>query len=83
MTAEHGDDYTRGKMDISQHQQTYRGFMAASKWLSLGVLALVLWLTLWFAVGINWFGAAVASVVALVAGYFFIRFFFPPPAESH
>lgn len=90
MTAEHahpGDDddkpYVHGEMDIHRHEQTYRGFLTASKWLSFHVLVLVLFFTLWFGVGIGFIGALAATVIAAAAMVFFIRFFFPPPSDTH
>lgn len=70
-------------MDISQHQQTFRGFMSACKWLSLHVLVMVLFFTLWFCVeGIGFLGALIPTVIFAVLGFWFVRFFFPPPHKA-
>lgn len=75
--------YVHGQMDISQHEQTFRAFMGATKWVSLHVAVLVLFFTLWFCVdGIGLFWSFVATAIAAVAGVFFIRFFFPPPGKG-
>jgi hypothetical protein len=76
------DAYVHGHMDISQNEQTYRGFMAACKWLSLHVLALILFFTLWFAAGVGFLGALVATIIFTAVGIWFIRFFFPPPGKG-
>lgn len=77
------DPYVHGHMDISQNEQTFRGFMAACKWLSLHVLVLVLFFTLWFCVdGIGFLGSLAAAVIAGALGVWFIRFFFPPPGKG-
>ncbi|MBA4801413.1 MULTISPECIES: aa3-type cytochrome c oxidase subunit IV [Euryhalocaulis] len=77
------DHYVHGEMDVSQHNMTYRGFMAACKWLSLIIGAHIVFFTVWFGVGAGFIAAAASTVIMVVAGYFFIRFFFPPPSDSH
>lgn len=80
---DHNGTYVHGHMDISQHEQTFRGFMAACKWLSLHTLAIILFATLWFCVeGVGFLGALVATVIFTALGIFFIRFFFPPPGKG-
>ncbi len=89
MTAEHahpGEDdkpYVHGEMDVHRHEQTYRGFLNAAKWMSWHILVLVLFFTLWFGAGIGFIGAAAATVIAAAGMFFFIRFFFPPPSVDH
>jgi len=83
MASDNGGDYVRGEMDIDMHKQTYRGFLSASKWLSVVILALTLWLTVWFALGAGFVPATITAVAFIVAGGFFVKFFFPKPEESH
>ena len=84
MAADHSNsDYVHGEMDISMHEGTFRGFMTASKWLSLVTLAVVLWATLAFAVGIGWLISIIPTVIFMVAGAFFVKFFFPDDPHSH
>jgi hypothetical protein len=62
-------DYVRGDMDMSQHESTFHGFMAVSTWGSLLTGLTVLYLTLAFAVGIDWLASLVGvAVVGVVAG---------------
>ncbi len=76
-------DYVHGQMDISQHEQTYRGFMAACKWLSLITLVIILFFTLLFAVdGVGFFGSLIPTIIFTALGVWFIRFFFPPPGKG-
>lgn len=80
--ANHGD-YVHGQMDMTQHEQTFRGFMAASKWISLISLVVVLFFTLWFAVdGVGFLGALIPTVIFVAVGIWFVRFFFPPPHKG-
>jgi hypothetical protein len=66
--AEHGGDYTRGEMIIQEHERTYAGFLRVSKWGSLYIGALVLFLALWFCTPTGFLGAFVTLVVVLAIG---------------
>jgi hypothetical protein len=66
--ADSSADYIRGQMIVQEHERTYRGFMRVTKWASLYVGSLVLFLTLWFCTQTGFLGAAAVLVVALVAG---------------
>lgn len=71
--ADHAHDYVSGEMDISAHKQMYSLFVKMVKWGSLGVSALILFLTLWFAVGTGFIAATIATVVLTVAGIVMLR----------
>ncbi|WP_374471542.1 aa3-type cytochrome c oxidase subunit IV [Phenylobacterium sp.] len=66
-------DYHRGEMDISEQTATYSLVMGMTKWGSLAVAALILWLSLWFCTDAGFLGATVAAVVLIAAGVFFLR----------
>jgi hypothetical protein len=66
-------DYHRGEMDIAEQTSTYALVMGITKWGSLAVAALILWLTLWFCTPTGFLGATVAAVVLIAAGVFFLR----------
>jgi hypothetical protein len=66
--AEHGAEYHRGEMDIQEHTQTFDGFIKMTKWGSLYIAALVLFLTLWFCTATGFIGAVIATVVLIVLG---------------
>lgn len=71
--ASHDEDYHRGEMDISEQASTFDLVMVLSKWGALGVAVLVLFFTMWLYPRGSFMGAAVAAVVLLVAGIFFLR----------
>jgi energy-converting hydrogenase Eha subunit B len=64
---------TRGDMDIREQRSTWEFFMGLTKWGSLFVAVLVLFLTLWFCADAGFFGALVASVIATAAGVALLR----------
>jgi hypothetical protein len=66
--ATHGGDYTRGDMHIEEHEKTYEGFLRLTKWGSLYLAAIVLFLVLWFCAGAGFIGALFTAVVVLVIG---------------
>lgn len=68
-----GGAYHRGDMEIAEQQSTYEVFMGLTKWGSLGVAALVLFLTLTFATGAGWLTAVIATVVMTAIGVFLLR----------
>jgi hypothetical protein len=67
------DDYVRGSQEISEQVSTFHLFMAMAKWGSLVIAALLAFLTLWFMPSGSFIGGAIAMVVMLVAGWFFLR----------
>ena len=66
-------EYRRGEMDIHEQVSTFELVMGMTKWGSLAVAALLLFLTLWFCTGAGFMGAAVASVVLTAAGVILLR----------
>ncbi|WP_417498382.1 aa3-type cytochrome c oxidase subunit IV [Maricaulis sp.] len=60
-------DYTRGEMNIASQKSTFDGFMAITLWSSLLLGLTLFYLTLVFAVGMDWmgslFGVAIIGVV--------------------
>lgn len=69
----HDSDYQRGTMEISEQTSTYNLFMGLTKWGSLATAAILLFLTLWFAVGAGFLAAFIGAAVLMVAGIFFLR----------
>ncbi len=67
------DDYVRGSQEISEQNQTFTAFMGLTKWGSLSLAVLLLFLTLWFQPGGSFFGAAIPAFLLLVAGVFFLK----------
>jgi hypothetical protein len=42
----HDNDYQIGSMDISQHKKAYTGFLVFSKWSSVGILLIMVFLAI-------------------------------------
>jgi sugar phosphate permease len=68
-----GKAHHRGEMDIQEQVSTFELFNTLSKWGSLFVGTLVLFLTLWFCTGAGFSGAAVTAVVVAALGVFLLR----------
>lgn len=66
-------DYHRGEMDIHEQASTYERVMDMTKWGSLAIGALVLFLTLWFCTAAGFMGAAITAIVMIGLGVFFLR----------
>lgn len=67
------DAYVRGSQEISEQASTFTAFMGLTKWGSLIIAVLLLFLTIWFQPGGSFVGAAAAAIVLLVAGVFFLK----------
>jgi len=65
-------DYHRGEMDIHEQATTYERVMAMTKWGSLIIGSLVLFLTLWFCTGAGFLGALITLVVVATLGAFLL-----------
>ncbi len=68
MAKQGGGDYTRGEMIIEEHEKTYAGFLRFTKWGSLYLAAIVLFLVLWFCTPAHFLGGLITAVVVLVLG---------------
>lgn len=73
-------DYHRGEMDISEQAATFAAFNNMTKWGSLSVSVLLLFITLLFCTKAGFIGSAIAAVVLLAAGIFFLR---DKPVPAH
>jgi hypothetical protein len=71
--AKHETAHTRGQMDIAEQTATYEMFGLMTKWGSLAIAALLLFIVVWFAVGAGFFTAAVSTVVLLAVGVAMLR----------
>lgn len=56
-------DYVRGEMDIADQKSTFDGFIAVSVWGGLLTVISVLYLTLAFAVGVDWLASLIATAI--------------------
>lgn len=66
-------DHTRGEMNIAEQVSTFAFFNTMTKWGSLFIGALVLFLTLWFCTGAGFGGAAITAVVVVALGVTLLR----------
>jgi hypothetical protein len=66
-------DYRRGEMDISEQRATFDLFMNLTKWGSLHLAAILLFLTVLFSTEAGFFGAAFAFVVLEAIGFFMLK----------
>jgi hypothetical protein len=65
--------YHHGDMDVREHRSTYEFFMGLTKWGSLAVAALVLFLTLAFCTPTGVGGAIVIAIILLALGGWGLR----------
>ena len=77
MADQHADNaehaYVHGSMEISEQVSTWHLFMFMAKWGSLLTAAILLLLTVWFAVGAGFLAGAISGVVVFAAGFFALR----------
>lgn len=71
--AEDAQAYVQGEMPIEEHRATYRAFDGLLRYGALAVAGLVLFLTLWLCTRASFIGAAVPTVILLVAGGWFLK----------
>lgn len=67
------DSYDRGSQEISEQESTFSAFMGMSKWGSLIIAVLLVFLTLWFQPGGSLMTALITAVVLSVGGYFMLK----------
>lgn len=67
------DEYVRGSQEISEQESTFDAFMGMTKWGSLIIAILLVFLTLWFQPGGSLMTAFITAVVLSVAGFFFLK----------
>lgn len=63
-----GGEYHHGDMNIDEQEKTFSGFVKMTKWGSLYLAAIILFLVLWFCTPTGFLGALVTGVVVLVLG---------------
>ena len=71
--ADSHDAYVRGSQEISEQSSTFHAFIKMSKWGSLWIAALLMFLVLWFQPGGSFFGGLIGGGVLAVAGFFFLK----------
>ncbi len=66
-------DYQRGTMEISEQVSTWALFMGLSKWCSLVLAAILVWLVVWFCTPAGFLAGFVSGVVLFGAGFVFLK----------
>lgn len=72
-------EYHRGDQNIHEQQETFHLVMGITKWGSLTIASLILFLTLWFAADVGFLSAFVTAAVVVVLGIALLR---SRPAEG-
>ena len=67
------DSYVRGSQEISEQESTFSAFMGMSKWGSLIIAVLLVFLTLWFQPGGSLMTALITAVVLSAGGFFMLK----------
>ena len=67
------EPYEHGQMDTRQQELTFHSFIMLTKWGSLYLAALLLFLVLWFATDAGFLGGLVATIVVIVVGTIVLR----------
>ena len=66
-------DHVRGEMDIAEQTATFEFFNTMTKWGSLFIGTLLLFLVMWFCTGAGFGGAAITAVVVVALGVTLLR----------
>ena len=65
--------HVHGEMNISEQAWTWSLFMGLTKWLSLAMAVLILFLTVWFGVGAGFVPAFISAAVMAVVGFLVLK----------
>jgi hypothetical protein len=71
--ANHASSYHRGDMDIQEQVSTFHLVMGMTKWGSLAIGTLLLFLVLWFCTPAGFMGGLITGVVVLALGISVLR----------
>jgi len=66
-------DYSIGSMDITEQRATFNVIMRMVKWVSLGIAALLLMLTVWFGTEAGFLPAFLSAAALMVIGFFLLK----------
>ncbi len=66
-------EYHHGQQNAATQVADFRTFAALTKWASLNLGTLILFLALWFCTGVGFFGALITAVIVLAIGIYFLR----------
>ncbi|HEY3949508.1 aa3-type cytochrome c oxidase subunit IV [Phenylobacterium sp.] len=66
-------EYHHGDMDIHEQQATFHLVMGITKWGSLIIAALLLFLTLWFCTPAGFLSGLISGAIVLILGILLLR----------
>ena len=66
-------EYHRGEMDIAEQTSTFHLVMGMTKWGSLALTSVLLFVILWFCTGTGFLGSLVTGVVVAILGALVLR----------
>ena len=75
------EPYEHGQMETRQQELTFHSFIMLTKWGSLYLASLILFLVLWFATDAGFLGGLVATVIVIVLGTIVLREHGRPPSH--
>jgi len=73
-------DYHKGEMEIADQAATFHGFIGMTKWCSLAIATVVLFLAIWLCAHAGFMRAAIAAIVVLALGILLLK---EKPSASH
>jgi aa3 type cytochrome c oxidase subunit IV len=68
--AEPALNYHRGEQDIHEQQGTFHHVLVGTKWATLHLAVLIVFLTLWFCTGAGFLNALISAIVLAAIGIF-------------
>ena len=74
------DDYVRGEMDVQEHQHSFELFVNMTKWGSLFIAVVLVFLVVLTCTKLGFIAAAVSAVVVAVLGWVMLK---KKPDASH
>ncbi len=73
-------DYHRGEMDIHEQVSTFHLVMGITKWGSLVLASMLLFLVMWFCTGAGFFAGLITGGVVAILGILLLR---SRPSDGH
>jgi hypothetical protein len=73
--ADHHDDsdYVHGHMDVHQQQHSYELFASLTKWVSLHLAVVLVFLVILTCTQMGWLTALIAAIVVAALGWFMLK----------
>jgi hypothetical protein len=72
--------YHKGEMEITEHVESFHGFLGLMKWCGLAIVTAVLFLATWLCAHAGFLQALILAVIVLAIGITVLR---SKPAAAH